>query len=69
MRRPHDRAGREAPAAILRSYFKYYHRDRNHHGLDNRRIIHEQFVVDSAAAIQRRSRLGGMLNYYYRQAA
>src|SRR6516225_9939390 len=41
----------------------------NHQGLDNRLIIPEQLVADSAAAIQRRSRLGGMLNYYYRQAA
>jgi transposase InsO family protein len=46
-----------------------YHRERNHQGLDNRLIIHEQLVADSAAAIQRRSRWGGMLNYYYRQAA
>ena len=45
------------------------HRERNHQGLDNRLIIHEQLVADSAAAIQRCSRLGGMLNYYYRQAA
>jgi hypothetical protein len=46
-----------------------YHRERNHQGLDNRLIIHEQPVADRAAAIQRRSRLGGMLNYCHRQAA
>jgi len=52
------------PATLLA-----WHRERNHQGLDNRLIIHEQLVADSAAAIQRCSRLGGMLNYYYRQAA
>ena len=41
-----------------------YHRERNHQGLDNRLIIQEQLVADRAAAIQRRSRWGGMLNYY-----
>jgi hypothetical protein len=46
-----------------------YHRERNPQGLDNRLIIQEQLVADRAAAIQRRSRWGGMLNYYYRQAA
>ena len=49
--------------------FVLHHHERNHQGLDNRLIIPEQLVADSAAAIQRRSRLGGMLNYYYRQAA
>ena len=35
----------------------------------NRLILPEQLVADRAAPIQRRSRLGGMLNYYHRQAA
>jgi hypothetical protein len=47
----------------------HYHRERNHQGLGNRLIIREPLVADRAAAVQRRSRLGGMLNYYYRQAA
>jgi len=48
---------------------EHYHRERNHQGLDNRLIIQEQLVADRAAAIQRRSRWGGMLSYYHRQAA
>jgi transposase InsO family protein len=53
----------------VHEFVEHYHRERNHQGLDNRLIIQEQLVADSAAAVQRRSRLGGMLNYYHRQAA
>jgi hypothetical protein len=53
----------------IREFVLHYHHDRNHQGQDNRLIIQEQLVADRAAASQRRSRLGGMLNYYHRQAA
>jgi len=53
----------------IHEFVVHYHHERNHQGLDNRLIIPEQLVADSAAAVQRRSRLGGMLNYYHRQAA
>jgi putative transposase len=53
----------------IHEFVLHYHHERNHQGLDNRLIIQEQLVADSAAAVQRRSRLGGMLNYYHRQAA
>ncbi len=46
-----------------------YHHERNHQGLDNQLIIKEESYVSRAGAIQRRQRLGEMLNYYYRQAA
>jgi len=53
----------------VHEFVEHYHRERNHQGLDNRLIMPEQLIGDRAGAIQRRSRLGGMLNYYYRQAA
>src|SRR6516164_8533137 len=53
----------------IHEFIGHYHHKRNHQGLGNRLIIQEPLVADSAAAVQRRSRLGGMLNYYYRQAA
>jgi transposase InsO family protein len=46
-----------------------YHGERNHQGLGNRLIIPEASHMGSSGAIPRRERLGGMLNYYYRQAA
>ena len=53
----------------IREFMVHYHYERNHQGLGNRLTIPEPRVADRGAAIQRRSRLGGMLNYYYRQAA
>jgi putative transposase len=53
----------------IREFVRHYHRERNHQGLGNRLIMEEEFCADSRGAIQRRQRLGGMLNYYYRQAA
>jgi len=53
----------------IHEFVVHYHHERNHQGLDNRLIILEQLVADSAAGVQRRSRLGEMLNYYHRQAA
>ena len=43
--------------------------ERNQQGLGNRLIIAPQAEVRIQGAIRCRTRLGGMLNYYYRQAA
>ena len=46
-----------------------YHHERNHQGLDNELIMKEESYASRTGAVQRRQRLGGMLNYYYRPAA
>ena len=51
------------------SVAELYHHERNHQGLGNRLIMREESCAGSTGEIQRRQRLGGMLNYYYRQAA
>jgi hypothetical protein len=45
--------------------------NRNHQGLDNRLIEPEpgREKTSTTDPVQRRERLGGMLNYYYRAAA
>ena len=53
----------------VHEFVEHYHCQRNHQGLDNRLILPEQLIRDRRGAIQRRQRLGGMLNFYYRQAA
>ena len=53
----------------IREFVEHYHRERNHQGLGNRLIMEDEFCAAYSGAIQRRQRLGGMLNYYYRQAA
>jgi putative transposase len=50
-------------------FVEHYHRERNHQGLGNRLIMEEESGLGRGGAIQCRQRLGGMLNYYYRQAA
>jgi hypothetical protein len=47
----------------------HYHGERNHQGLGNRLIIPDESHAGNGGTIRRRERLGGMLNYYDRQAA
>ena len=53
----------------IREFLAHYHGERNHQGLGNRLIIADESHAGNAGAIRCRERLGGMLNYYYRQAA
>jgi putative transposase len=53
----------------IQEFVMHYHYERNHQGLGNRLILEEEPCAGSSGAIQRRQRLGGMLNYYYREAA
>jgi putative transposase len=51
----------------LAEFVEHYHRERNHHGLDNE-LIDGVSSTGNATGIRRRKRLGGLLNYYYRAA-
>jgi hypothetical protein len=44
-----------------------YHEERNHQGLDNRRIT-GPLVIKMTRRVRRRPRLGGLLNFYERAA-
>ena len=48
-------------------YIEHYHQERNHQGLDNR-LIAGTPVIDMTSRVQRRPRLGGLLNFYRRAA-
>ncbi len=61
--------GEESLRRAIQEFVVHYHRERNHQGLDNQLIFPETADPDPSAPIERRQRLGGMLNYYYRQAA
>jgi len=50
----------------VREFVTHYHRERNHQGLDN--AVIEDARAIGAGRVQRRSRLGGLLNYYSRAA-
>ena len=51
------------------NFVEHDHTERNHQGLSNRIICPEEGHLGASGAIQRRQRLGGTLNYYYRAAA
>ena len=53
----------------LRQYVAHYHSERNHQGVGNRLLQPLAKVSSINDPIHRRERLGGMLNYYYREAA
>jgi hypothetical protein len=46
-----------------------YHLERNHQGLDNGLIIATDTAIPTNGTVRKRERLGGLLNYYYREAA
>ena len=51
------------------SFVNHYHEERNHQGLDNQLIDPAQDVGHGYGQIRCRERLGGILRYYFRQAA
>jgi transposase InsO family protein len=68
--------GESSLRTAIQNFIMHYHRERNHQvldhqGLDNRLIEPEPGLekLSKTGPVQRRERLGGMLNYYYRAAA
>ena len=53
----------------INEYLAYYHCERNHQGLAGQMIEPEPEIGLSRGKVCHRERLGGMLNYYYRDAA
>ena len=54
---------------LVHEYGEHYHRERNHQGLDNQLLQRPPPPVSPDADVERRERLGGLLNFYYREAA
>jgi transposase InsO family protein len=53
----------------ISEYMKHYHAERNHQGLDNTLIDGISPDTDGIGPVARRERLGGLLGFYYREAA
>ena len=60
--------GEDALWSGIRQFLDHYHFERNHQGLENRLIFPMKGHVNREGRIERRERLGGLLNYYYRAA-
>jgi transposase InsO family protein len=61
--------GEEALRRAIREFVIHFHRERNHQGLGNRLIEPEVHMASCTGTVRCRKRLGGLLRYYYRQAA
>jgi putative transposase len=53
----------------IRHYMTHYHSERNHQGLDNQLIAPDPGIGGQTGDVRRQERLGGLLSYYYREAA
>ena len=61
--------GEGALRTAVSQFVIHYLKERNHQGLANRIISPETDCGRNSGDVERRQRLGGMLNYYYRPAA
>jgi transposase InsO family protein len=61
--------GQASLRRAVAEYVDHYHGERNHQGLDNRLIRPVPSSVQEVGMVRRNQRLGGMLNFYYREAA
>ena len=61
--------GEASLCRAVTEFVSHYNRERNHQGLDNKIIQPEFSEFPATGTIRRRERLGGLLNYYYREAA
>jgi putative transposase len=53
----------------IKQFPRHYHQERYHQGFENRLIEPGEEVGGAAGNVSCRERLGGMLKYYYRDAA
>jgi len=50
-------------------FLAHYHQERNRHGPENTLIVPDGEIRTTTGTVKCRERLGGMLRYYYRDAA
>lgn len=61
--------GEKSLRKVVKEFLEDYHKERNHQGIGNQIIEPGREVLQLEGRIKKRERLGGMLNYYYREAA
>ena len=54
---------------VLAEFVSHCHLERNHQGLGNELIEKNDTVGGTKGTVRRRERLGGLLSFYYREAA
>jgi putative transposase len=54
---------------VVAQFVDHYHRERNHHGIGNQLLVPGSEPANGNGRVRRRERLGGLLSFYYRDAA
>ncbi len=54
---------------LVQGYVEHHHDERNHQGLDNQLLSRAPPAASQEVVVQRRERIGGLLNYYHREAS
>ena len=60
--------GEDGLKKALSEYVQHYHQERNHQGLENR-LLFPEVQLSTKRPIERKQRMGGLLNFYYGCAA
>ena len=58
--------GEDMLRSAIREFVIHYHEERNHQALDNQLLTKPARNGDQRGRLRRRERIGGMLNYYFR---
>jgi putative transposase len=61
--------GEKSLLRALKEYTIHYHLERNHQGKNNLLLFPDRYLIANKGKIKCRSRLNGMLKYYYRSIA
>ena len=61
--------GQRSLAYVLQEYVAHFQQERNHQGLENLIPFPNEQLRNNTGPITKSERLGGLLQYYYRQAA
>lgn len=61
--------GEKSLRHVLKEYLAHYHSERNHQGIGNAVPFPNKHVSDVTGDVVKSERLGGLLNFYYRDAA
>jgi putative transposase len=61
--------GERSLRRAVQNYLAHYHQERNHQGKNNVLLFPQVRATQAANPVQCRERLGGLLRYYYREAA
>jgi putative transposase len=61
--------GEDMLRSTIGEFVIHYHEERNHQALDNQLLTNPAGNDNPRGRLRRRERIGGMLNYYFREAA